>query len=363
MMSSSGSRAFFRADGFSRATGSDGRPVVAQDAEPGAADRRQHVLALVVDVEGVLAVAEEGEVVVRPATRGTGPSSRPPPAAMPFGGASCSETAMLLAPLAHLAPVLDGVADVAEDGAQLGGDRLAVLRRGHAVDLEVHPRLGDDAELVRRPVCRRRRSPPGSPTASRRTTSCGWTTRWTVRPSGAERGGDRVDEERHVVGDDLDDGVPAGPALRLHASGSSRRRWPCRPAAAARGRARPVRPRAGPPARARAGPRSRCAGRTTCSSRLDLLPGLLGGVLGGGAQLLGPGLLERRRHGLVRVPSSDRRGHASSGAVSRVSPLFTCWTTGRACEAPHVERGGERRGGMRRSAYRGTVTMPSGPRP
>jgi hypothetical protein len=30
-----------------------------------------------------------------------------------------------------------------------------------------------------------------------------------------ELGGHRVDEERHVVGDDLDDGVPAGPALLL----------------------------------------------------------------------------------------------------------------------------------------------------
>ncbi len=49
---------------------------------------------------------------------------------------------------------------------------------------------------------------------SRTTSNCGWTTTCTVRCCRAERHRHRVDEERHVVGDDLDHRVPArGPAV------------------------------------------------------------------------------------------------------------------------------------------------------
>ena len=168
-----------------------------------------------------------------------------------------------------------------------------------------------------------------------------------------ERGGDRVDEERHVVGDDLDDGVPAGPALRLdgrvrHVDVGRADRTPPRQVALGECGAEEVLGLAGEQVLGRGVPVE------DVQQPVDLGPGLLGGVLGSGAQLLGPGLVERRRHGLVRVPSLMGRGHASSGAVSRVSPLFTCWTHGPECpRGAHAERGGERRGGMRRSAYRG----------
>ena len=45
---------------------------------------------------------------------------------------------------------------------------------------------------------------------SRTTSNCGCTTRWTSRCCRVELHGHRVDEERHVVGDDLDDRVAAG---------------------------------------------------------------------------------------------------------------------------------------------------------
>ena len=53
----------------------------------------------------------------------------------------------MLVARAHLAPVLDGVADVAEDRGAVPISCAPV--GGHPVDLEVHPRLGDDAEVVR----------------------------------------------------------------------------------------------------------------------------------------------------------------------------------------------------------------------
>ena len=51
------------------------------------------------------------------------------------------------------------------------------------------------------------------PVTSRRTTNCGCTRRWMPRSCRRQLGGHGVDQEGHVVGDDLDDGVAAGPAV------------------------------------------------------------------------------------------------------------------------------------------------------
>ena len=81
---------------------------------------------------------------------------------------------------------------------------VAAVRVAHRVDL-------DRASSSRR--CRRRSASSGStsaatsasaPSASRRTTTSGCTSRWTSRWCAVSSGGDRVDQERHVVGDDLD---------------------------------------------------------------------------------------------------------------------------------------------------------------
>ena len=243
-------------------------------------------------------------------------------AGMPTGGLLVQRDRDAAAPLAHLAPVLDGVADVAEDGAQRGGDRLAVLRRGHAVDLEVHPRLGDDAELVlgRRVGVDLLQGADGVPADDE--------LRVHDEVDGAaervERGGDRVDEERHVVGDDLDDGVPAGPALRLdgrvrHVDVGGADGTPAGEVALGQRGTEQVLRLA----------REKVLGRGVAVEHVqqpvDVLPGLLGSVFGGGAQLLGPGLLERRRHRWFVFLHLVSRARVF-GCRSRVSPLFTCWT-------------------------------------
>ena len=46
------------------------------------------------------------------------------------------------------------------------------------------------------------RTSSSAPSASRRTTTCGWASSVEVEPGDGDRGGDRVDQERHVVGDD-----------------------------------------------------------------------------------------------------------------------------------------------------------------
>ena len=112
----------------------------------------------------------------------------------------------------HLLPVLDGVADLAEDLLERLLDLVGVLVGAEPADLDVHPRLADRA----RP--RRASSDSSStgctlcstPVMSRTTSNCGWMTRWISRCWRVELHRHRVDEERHVVGDDLDDRVAAG---------------------------------------------------------------------------------------------------------------------------------------------------------
>jgi hypothetical protein len=138
---------------------------------------------------------------------------------------------------------------------------------------------------------------------------------------GAERGGDRVDEERHVVGDDLDDGVSAGPPLVLDI----------------RVRHRDVDGADGPPPGEVAfGERGaeevlRLTGEEILGrgvpvehsqQPVDVLAGVVTGVLSGRPQLLGPGLLERRRHGRFRVPSLFRhRARVLGCRFERIAPV------------------------------------------
>ena len=138
-------------------------------------------------------------------------------------------------PLAHAFPVLDRGADVVERGAHLGRDCVERLGLGLAIGFEADERL-DDGALARVLAGQQRLDAA------------------VLRPAKAHHGVDdqvarvpaavqdhphRVDQERHVVGDDLDDGV-GRPASRAARPGG------CRPAASAS------------PAGA-AGPRLRCA--------------------------------------------------------------------------------------------------------
>ena len=136
----------------------------------------------------------------------------------PAGGCVRELGRDLLALRRHLGPVLDGVAHVREHPAQIRSDRLTRLLGALAVELHVHPGLDVVAEL---PVVdgvdvEDLLQRPGGVTAYDEL-------RVHDEVHGAllagQLGGDRVDEERHVVGDDLDHAVPAGPAVLLHGGG------------------------------------------------------------------------------------------------------------------------------------------------
>ncbi len=187
-----------------------------KDAEPAAGDRAQHVLA-VPHLEGVLAIPEEGEVVVgQPAQQlerlgylGVVDAGRRRGGQLvgdPHGG------------VAQLRPVLDGLADVAQHALQRRLDLRELVGVGLPVDLHVDPGLGD--ELVVIGAARRQVGDldevAGDSAAQHELRVHDEVDRPALQ---VELGGYRVDQEGHVVGDDLDDGVPRGPALLLDGRG------------------------------------------------------------------------------------------------------------------------------------------------
>ncbi len=197
--------------------------VGAQDAEAGPGDGLEDLLALVLD-QVVLAVAEEGEVVV-----GEPAHELPGLADLLLGQAGRGLLGELVGQtqrgVAHLGPVLDDLADVAEHPAQVGLDLAQVVAVGLAVDLDVHPRLdgrvgrplgagglaagaGVDVEDLQQLA--------GDVAADDQLGVDDDVDRAVLA---GQLVGHRVDQERHVVGDDLDHGVAAGPAVLLDRGG------------------------------------------------------------------------------------------------------------------------------------------------
>ncbi|MGX1270355.1 hypothetical protein RKD18_003549 [Streptomyces phaeoluteigriseus] len=185
--------------------------VGAQDAEPGAGDGREGVVL----AQLVLAVAEEGEVVVgQPAQQLAG--------LLHVGGGQVAGHGLARqvvgdpqGGVAHLLPVLDGLAGVGQDAQQVGGDLLEVGAVALTVRLDVDP--GFDVRVVRQVGGGRGRpehldEPAGDVPADD-------DLRVDDEVDAAALPGQlvrhRVHEERHVVGDDLDDGVAARPAVLL----------------------------------------------------------------------------------------------------------------------------------------------------
>ena len=191
--------------------------VGAQDAEAGARHGAQQLVVALL-LEPVLAVAEEGEVV-----RG-----QPLEQLAALADLVLRERRRVGPQLAddlqhlrvHLVPVLDGLADVAQHPLDVLLDGGGVVALADAVDLDVHPGLADEAGLgLQRPVRHRRH-----PLQRSRDVALDVEERVDhdvhVAQLSGELHGQRVDEERHVVDDHLDDRVPArGPAVLAEGRG------------------------------------------------------------------------------------------------------------------------------------------------
>ena len=187
------------------------RRVGAQDAQPGAEHRLQCLpAARAVGVDqAVLPVAEEREVVVRqPAQQLHRVGDvllrhRRAVVRRPGGGQLVGERE---GPLPHLRPVLDRLAHVGEHPLQLTAQRLPLGRVADRVDLDPHPALDQvTGDGVVRFHVRRDLGEPAQRLAPHHDQRVHQQVH--VQVTGVQQGGHRVDQERHVVGDDLDDRV------------------------------------------------------------------------------------------------------------------------------------------------------------
>ena len=187
--------------------------VVAQQPESGSGHGQEAHLGALLG-QRVLAVAEEGEVVGREPRQEAhnlvdlvGGDAGGAVGAQAFGEIG--------APSPHLGPVVDRVADVAEDPLELGSDSGTPGGVTDPVNLDVHPRFAGDAERV---VADGLIGVEHLDERSRRIAGddqlrVDQEVDFAAATSQGHR--DRVDEEGHVVGDDLDDAVAGAPALGL----------------------------------------------------------------------------------------------------------------------------------------------------
>lgn len=221
--------------------------------------------------------------------------------------------------VAHLFPVLDGLADVREDPQQIGADLLEVGPVGLTVDLDMDP--GFEDRVVRQVLAVRLEGQNFDQLA--REVAADRDLRvdhdMDAAALAGQLVGDRVDEEGHVVGDHLDHGVAAGPAVLLDGRG--------------------VDPHVGRPLGAVLGEPE--VGKGSAED-VDRVP--VGQVLRSGVQVVA---LEVPEHGLLvralavlgpgrKVPptglfSATRAARASSSALA--SSSLVCMSSG-SCRAP-----------------------------
>ena len=119
--------------------------VVAQETQAGAGDGVQHIL-LALTIQGVLAIAQEGEVLIgQPQQQAPGVGDLFRVDRWRVGLETCRDLTTLER---HLGPVLDRLTHVRKDTAEALRDLLQRSLVDLAVDLDVHPRLEPCAELV-----------------------------------------------------------------------------------------------------------------------------------------------------------------------------------------------------------------------
>ncbi len=192
---------------------------VTKDAEPAAGHRPKDVLLPAVDrhlLELVLAVAEEGEVLV----------GEPLEQRLALGDLRLGQRWRVLLevrddrarPVLHGRPVLDRRPDVTEHTSYVVGEQHALVALlGQPVDLDVHPRLAHGVRVRRRRAGRHRVEGDQLPVAVTLDVERRVQYQVGVAVLARQLHGERVDQERHVVGDDLDHGVPARrPAVLSH---------------------------------------------------------------------------------------------------------------------------------------------------
>ncbi len=188
----------------------------AQDAEGAAVDGTQHVLA-VDDVEGVLAIAEEGEVVLgEPGEEAAHVGRRELRHRHGRVGSEVVDDGERL--VAHALPVVRGGAHVVDDVADRALDLVGAREVAQRRDVQVDPRLLALALALRHRVgLAGQAHRAGTLTAAAREAQLprGVAPHRHLRvqqvaDAGATRGDggdDRIDDERHVVRDDADDGA------------------------------------------------------------------------------------------------------------------------------------------------------------
>jgi hypothetical protein len=181
-----------------------------EDSEARAGDGAERVLALA-RLELVLAVAEKREVVVgEPLEQSLG--------LVEVLGVDGRRTRLelgddLAAPLAHRRPVLDRRRDIRQGTLQISGELVEQRLLRVAVDLDVDQRLGDSLARVGRPWQQLEQA--AFVVAPHADDGVHVEVDRAAVPGDRHR--DRVDEEGHVVADDLDDAVRRLPAVLVDA--------------------------------------------------------------------------------------------------------------------------------------------------
>ena len=211
MIRSSGSRAYARCSGGSAAKlAATSRPPVSRRIprlEPGTI---RSASGAVDGDEVVAAVAEQREVV-----RGEPAQER-----LAFGELVRRQRRRARVELGddaehlvlHLLPVVDRHAHVGQHARDVGGERVEARRLGDPVDLDVDERFAPSHP------CPRGARPVSVPSASRSDREQRMDDEMQREAVAVDLHRHRIDEERHVVVDDLDDRVRRLPAVLLDAS-------------------------------------------------------------------------------------------------------------------------------------------------